>query len=195
MANVILFHHVQGLTQGVADFADQLRRAGHDVTTPDLFQGATFSSIPEGFAYAQELGSRLDVEARSAVERQPDQTVYAGFSLGAMLAHEFAQTLPGAQGALLYHHGDVPVDTFGDSWPEGVDIQIHVSEGDEFYEAPVVSEFIGTVSQTANANLFLYPGATHLFADSSLDGYDEESASKLLARTLEFLEGISPAVR
>lgn len=191
MANVILFHHVQGLTPGVTDFADHLRKAGHDVTTPDLFEGATFSSIQEGFVFSQELGSRIDATARAAAEAQPDQIVYAGFSLGAMLAHEFAQTRLGATGALLYHHGDVPVDTFGDIWPEDVDMQIHISEGDEFYEAPVVSEFIDIVGQTSNAELFLYPGSTHLFADSSLEGYDERSAGLLLERTLEFLDRLS----
>ena len=39
MAHVLLFHHIQGLTEGVVAFADELRAAGHEVTTPDLFGG------------------------------------------------------------------------------------------------------------------------------------------------------------
>ena len=36
MAEVLLFHHAQGLTSGVVAFADNLRAAGHTVHTPDL---------------------------------------------------------------------------------------------------------------------------------------------------------------
>jgi dienelactone hydrolase len=41
VAEVVLFHHAQGLTPGVAAFADGLRSAGHIVHTPDLFDGRT----------------------------------------------------------------------------------------------------------------------------------------------------------
>lgn len=191
LAELILFHHVQGLTPGVEDFAEQLRAAGHNVAVPDLFGGRTFSSIEEGFAFSQELGSRVDTTALAATEEMPADVVFAGFSMGAMLAHEFAQTRPGAKGALLYHHGDVPIDTFGESWPEGVDLQIHVSEGDEFYEAPVVTEFVEKAGQNANTEVFIYPGSSHLFIDSSLDAYEEDSAALVLERTLEFLSRIS----
>jgi dienelactone hydrolase len=44
MAEVVVFHHVQGLTPGVNAFADELRRAGHAVHTPDLFEGRTFDT-------------------------------------------------------------------------------------------------------------------------------------------------------
>ncbi|HXU86864.1 MAG TPA: dienelactone hydrolase, partial [Verrucomicrobiae bacterium] len=51
MAEVLLFHHAQGLTPGIGAFADKLRAAGHTVHTPDLFDGQTFNSIDEGMAY------------------------------------------------------------------------------------------------------------------------------------------------
>ena len=35
----IVFHHVQGLTDGVQAFADIVGRAGHVVHTPDLYEG------------------------------------------------------------------------------------------------------------------------------------------------------------
>ena len=56
MAEVLLFHHAQGLTPGVRAFADELRAAGHTVHTPDLFDGRTFDSIDEGVAHAKEIG-------------------------------------------------------------------------------------------------------------------------------------------
>ena len=52
MAEVLLFHHALGLTPGIEMFADDIRRAGHTVHTPDLFEGRTFKTIDEGVGYA-----------------------------------------------------------------------------------------------------------------------------------------------
>jgi dienelactone hydrolase len=192
MTDVILFHHVQGLTAGVAAFADQLRAAGHQVTAPDLFDGATFETIEEGLAHARRLGfEAVQAAAVAAAEALPERIVFAGFSMGAMAAHELAQTRPGALGALLYHHGDVPMTTFGDSWPDGVDLQIHVAEEDEFCEIEVVREFVAKAGAHADAELFLYPGSAHLFTDVSLAGFDLESAALVVQRTLAFLRSHS----
>ena len=56
MAEVLLFHHAQGLTPGVVAFADELRSAGHTVHAPDLFEGRTFGSIEEGMTYIKGVG-------------------------------------------------------------------------------------------------------------------------------------------
>src|SRR6476620_6332056 len=56
MAEVVLFHHAQGLTAGVIAFADQLRASGHTVHTPDLFDGHTFDTLEEGLGYAGKVG-------------------------------------------------------------------------------------------------------------------------------------------
>ena len=66
MAEVVLFHHAQGLIPGVVAFADELRRAGHTVQTPDLFQGRTFASIDDGMRFAGEIGFPDEVIARGA---------------------------------------------------------------------------------------------------------------------------------
>ena len=68
MAEVLVFHHIQGLTEGVTGFADELRAAGHTVHTPDLFEGRTFDTIEEGFAFAQSLNSATDERASGAAE-------------------------------------------------------------------------------------------------------------------------------
>ena len=57
MAEVLLFHHAQGLTEGVVAFADRLREAGHTVHTPDLYDGHTFQALDEGIGYAQEISA------------------------------------------------------------------------------------------------------------------------------------------
>ena len=186
MAEVLLYHHIQGLTDGVKAFADDLREAGHTVHTPDLFDGRTFASIEEGFAYAKEAGLEAIRERGAAVadDLGPD-LVHAGFSFGVMIAQRLAQTRPGARGALLMY-SCIPVSEFGESWPEGVPVQIHGKEGDEFFDEdlPAARELAGS---TPAAELFVYPGDQHLFADSSLDAYDPEAAALLTERVLAFL--------
>lgn len=185
----MLFHHAQGLTDGVETFAEGLRDAGHRVIVPDLYDGATFGTIEEGVAQAEKLGFDALLAAGEAIAGEhPTATVYAGFSLGALVAHKLAQTRDGARGALLYHHGDVPITTFGDSWPAGVDVAIHINEHDEWVELDIVRDFIAQASTRAHAELFLYPGSTHLFTDSSLGAYEAESAGLVLRRTLDFLQ-------
>ena len=68
MAEIVLFHHAQGPTPGVEGFADILRRAGHVVHLPDLFEGHTFDTLDEGIAHFQEVGGEnLLHRARTAV--------------------------------------------------------------------------------------------------------------------------------
>jgi dienelactone hydrolase len=189
VANVVLFHHIQGLTPGVADFADELRASGHWVLTPDLFEGRTFSSIESGQQYVEGIGFDTVVErGRRAGEKAPADSVYAGFSLGVLSAQSLAQTRPGATGALLYH-SCVPASEFG-TWPDGVPVQIHAMDADPFFTNEGDLEAAQRlVESVEGAELFLYPGSEHLFADDSLPSYDEAAAALLLARTLAFLEG------
>src|SRR5512132_3922488 len=101
MTEAVLYHHVQGLTDGVRSFADELRHAGHTVHTPDLFDGRTFDTIEEGMAFARETGfGALAERGVAAAEAFRSGVVYAGFSLGVMVAHPLAQTRPGARAAL-----------------------------------------------------------------------------------------------
>ncbi len=86
MAEVVLYHHVQGLTAGVVSFADELRRAGHTVHTPDLFDGMTFATIEDGMAHARGVGFDVILERGvAASDSLPSALVYAGFSMGVML--------------------------------------------------------------------------------------------------------------
>jgi dienelactone hydrolase len=106
MSEVILFHHAQGLTRGVQAFGDELRAAGHRVTVPDLYEGATFSVLEDGVAHAEQIGMDEIIDRGVAAAADlPASIVYAGFSLGVLPAQKLAQTRPGALGALLYHEG------------------------------------------------------------------------------------------
>ena len=190
MAEVLLFHHAQGLTAGCVSFADELRAGGHVVHAPDLYDGNTFADLDDGVGYAREVGfDTIGERGRLAADGLPNEIVYAGFSLGALPGQMLAQTRPGAKGALLFH-GCVAPSEFGGPWPEGVPLQIHLMEADEWAlegDLDAARELDETVE---SAELFLYPGDRHLFADNSLPDYDESAATLLKQRVLSFLDAI-----
>ncbi len=187
MTEVVLFHHARGLTAGVAAFADTLRGAGHTVHTPDLFDGRTFDSIDAGMVHIEDAGFEdLVQKGTDAAADLPAEVVYAGFSFGVVTAQKLAQTRAGALGALLYY-SCVPTSFFG-PWPDGVPVQIHGMDADQLFvgegDLDAAREL---VAQARDAELFLYPGDQHYFADSSLPSYDPDAAALLTRRTLEFL--------
>ena len=187
MAEVALYHHVQGLTAGVQSFADELRQAGHTVHAPDLFDGRTFDTLQEGMSFARDAGFGALAERGIAVaEGLGPELVYAGFSFGVTVAQQLAQTRPGARGAVLMS-GCLPVSEFGDAWPDGVPVQVHGKEGDRLLDEDLEAAR-ALVDSADCGELFLYPGEQHLFADSSLPAYDAAAAALLTRRVLAFLE-------
>jgi dienelactone hydrolase len=191
MADVVLYHHIQGLTEGVRSFADELRRAGHTVHTPDLFDGRTFAGMDEAFAFVRDAGDALDAKADGVAQALPDALVYAGISWGVGAAQRLAQTRAGARGALLYE-ACFPITgeyAFG-PWPAGMPAQIHGKADDEFFahegDIDAARELVAMVGPN-QAELFVYPGDEHLFVDSSLPSYDPDAAALVLQRTVHFL--------
>jgi dienelactone hydrolase len=192
MAEVLLFHHGHGLTSGVRDFAETLRDGGHTVHTPDLYEGRVFDDLEDGLAYANEIGFGSIMErGQAAAEGLTSELVYGGFSLGVLPAQMLAQSRPGAKGALLYH-SCVPTSEFGDVWPDDVPVQIHGMDADEYFvDEGDLDAARALVQATSLAELFLYPGDQHLFADNSLPAYDEAAAGLLTERVLSFLDGVA----
>lgn len=191
MAEVVLFHHAQGLTPGVAAFAEELRHAGHVVHIPDLFDGRTFDNLQQGMAFVKKLGfGEVMARGERAVEELPAGLVYAGMSLGAVPAQMLAQTRPGARGALLFY-ACVPVSEFGSAWPKGVPVQVHGMDADPFFVGEGdIDAARALVEDAEEAALFLYPGDQHYFADSSLPSYDAAATALLLQRVLAFLAAL-----
>ena len=184
MATIVLFHHVQGLTVGVLDFADELRAAGHVVHTPDLFEGRTFTKLEGGMEYAKSIGFGTILD-RGVVagEAFPSDSVYAGFSMGVMSAQKLVQSRPGARGALFFHSA-IPLSEFGGEWPKNVPLQIHTMEHDEMGDVDVAQQLVKEVPGT---ELFVYPGNRHLFTDNSLPDYDDQAAALVKSRVIRFL--------
>lgn len=190
MTELILFHHAQGLTDGVRTFADELRSAGHRVTVPDLYDGQTFATLAAGIAHAQRIGfGTLVARGELAAAALPASIVYAGFSLGVLPAQKLAQTRSGALGAILYHAA-IPLGDFAASWPSGVGLQMHFSEAD-----PLSAEDIQTARHLAttidDSELHWYAGSGHLIADRSLGEYEPDAAALMLERSLAFLARIA----
>jgi dienelactone hydrolase len=190
MAEVLLFHHAQGLTSGVVAFADELRAAGHTVHAPDLFDGRTFDSIPDGMAFIEGQGfEAMRDRAVRLADDLPAELVYIGFSFGVVPAQMLAQTRPGAKGAVLFYSA-IPVSgewAFG-PWPKGVPVQIHGADNDPIFigegDVDAAREIVATAD---DAELFLYPGDQHYFADSSLPSYDPAATKLALERVKALL--------
>lgn len=191
MAEVVLFHHAQGLTPGIVEFAGKLRQAGHTVHTPDLFDGRTFDDLEKGMRFVQELGfGEVMRRGERAVEELSPELVYAGFSLGVVPAQKLAQTRPGARGALLCY-SCVPVSEFGETWPKGVPVQVHGMDADPIFVGEGdIDAARALIEEAEDGELFLYPGDQHYFADSSLPSYDADATTLLLERVLEFLAAL-----
>jgi len=193
MAEVVLFHHVQGLTAGVRAFAEELSKNGHTVHTPDLFDGERPATVEDGIALVQQIGDEeLDRRADAAVDSLPPDLVYGGFSFGGATAQGFAQTRPEARGALLYEACvSLTEDWSFGPWPDGVGVQIHGMDHDPFFagegDLDAARELVAIVGPQL-AELFTYPGNKHLFSDSSLPSYDPAATALVLHRSVEFLD-------
>lgn len=190
MADLLLFHHAQGFTDGVRAFADDLRAAGHVVHAHDLYDGATFATVDEGVAHARTIGFEVLLQRGEQLAQDlPDDLVYVGFSMGCMPAQKLAMTRPGARGAVLLHSA-IPLSEFGGVWPAGVRAQVHVMEGDDWGDVPDAQEIAAEVDEV---ELFLYPGEAHLFTDRSLAEHDATAAALVLERVLAFLAELDGA--
>ena len=188
MAEFVLFHHVQGLTDGIRAFAEELGAGRHTVHTPDLFDGERPTTIADGIAFADGIGFKaLNERVDRAVAGLPGGLVYGGFSMGSAQAQRLAQTRPGARGALLFY-SCVPVSAFG-SWPGGLPAQVHGMDADPIFtgegDLDAAHEL---VAQADHAELFLYHGDQHYFADSCLPSFDPDAAALLTQRVLGFLQ-------
>lgn len=193
MTDVVLFHHVLGLTEGVLDLADRLRAGGHTVHTPDLFGGRRADTVEDGMTLARSVGEDVvRVVADEAVADLPPRTVFAGISYGVQQAQRLAQTRAGAAGCLLYE-GCLPVtgEWAVGPWPAGVPVQVHGMDADPVFafdgDLEAARELV-ELAHPGTAELFTYPGDAHLFTDDSLPHFDAAATDLVVQRSLELLD-------
>lgn len=191
MADILLFHHALGLTPSLLAFADTLRQAGHTVHAPDLYAGRRFDTLDAGVAHAKQLGFDTLVERGvRAADGRPPGLVTIGFSLGVLPAQKLAQTRPGARGALLMY-ACVPVESFSPTWPPAVPVQVHAAEADPYFVGDGdIDAARALLAQAPRAELFLYPGKQHLFAEAGPPWPQDGVAALLMRRVLAFLASV-----
>ncbi|MGW7367559.1 dienelactone hydrolase family protein [Streptomyces sp. NPDC054841] len=186
--DIMLFHSTFGLRPAVRDAAERLRAAGHEVWTPDLFDGRTFETLEEARAYKNEIG--LDEVLRRAIVAAAPHSerglVYAGFSLGAAVAQNLALGDEKARGLLLLHGtSDIAPDTKVDELP----VQLHVADPDPMEPHDWLTAWYLQMGKAgADVEVHRYPGAGHLYTDADLPDYDEDAAEQTWRVALGFLE-------
>ncbi len=189
MSEVVVFHSALGLRQGVKDFAEQIRKAGHTVTTLDLYDGEIFDNYEAGGRKWDELGiPKIMQMAQAFCADLAGDIVFAGFSRGAALAELMAATHPGAKGCLLMHGALPPEMLQLKTWPTNVPVQLHYNAHDPFRnpEHDVALENAVT-SGGSPFNEYLYEGNTHLFSDKDMPDYNESAAQLMTERAVRFV--------
>ncbi|GAA2263494.1 dienelactone hydrolase [Streptomyces ruber] len=185
--NIMLFHSVYGPRPAVRTAADRLRAAGHEVWTPDLFEGHTFDDMEEAKAFNDGIG-KDELLRRAVLAAAPYSErglVYAGFSLGAAVAQTLALGDDKARGLLLLHGtSDIAENASVDELP----VQLHVAEPDPFEPDDWLSAWYLRMRRTgADVEVHRYRGAGHLYTDPELPDYDEEAAEATWKVALGFL--------
>lgn len=188
MAEIVLFHHAGGLTEGVLDLAEKLRVVGHTVHTPDLFEGRTFGVVDDGVAFAQSLGKDVvAARAKAFVDTLPaDELVYGGLSMGAARAAEQVLLRDGALAA-FFLYGVVDPAWWDRRWPADVPAEAHLTESDPWREPETEKGFLARVPRH---ELFTYPGSGHLFMEPGHPDHDEELARIVLSSLIDFLDEV-----
>lgn len=184
MAEILLFHHAHGLTDGLCSMADRLRGDGHTVHTPDTYSGRVFTNLDEGIGFAETIGrdAVAHVAMRSA-RKFHDADVTIGFSMGSMQAQLVAQHVRRMRGCVLMG-GATPPDRLGSEWRAHVPLQIHVADPDDW----CTTEEVDALHRSApGAEVYRYPGRAHMFVDPSLPDYDADSADMFEERLLGWL--------
>jgi dienelactone hydrolase len=192
LATVVLFHSVYGLRQGVHEAAERLRTAGHEVHTPDLFEGRTAETVEEGMELADEIG-RDELLMRAVTVTAPLSergVVYAGFSLGGAVAQNLALADANARALLLLHGtSDIAEDAAVDDLP----VQLHVADPDPFEPHDWLNAWYLRMQRAgADVEVFRYAGAGHLFTHEGIDDYDAEAAEQTWRTALGFLAEVAP---
>ncbi|MFE9782204.1 dienelactone hydrolase family protein [Streptomyces sp. NPDC005775] len=191
MAHIALFHSVLGLRQVELLAAERLRRAGHEVVTPDLFDRRTAATVDKGFQLIERMSWKTVIDrARQALTGMPDRTVLIGVSMGAGVVADLWPERPDTAGVLLLH----ATATLPASARPGLRMQMHAAEPDDFAPPEQVAALRRAAAAAAAAaakriqrEIFRYPGAGHFYTDLELPDHDPAAAELTWHRVLDFL--------
>lgn len=184
MAEIILFHHAQGLTEGLRTCAERLAAAGHVVHTPDMYSGKVFGRLDDGLAFASRIGhDAIEEVARRSAREYPHTNTSIGFSLGAFPAQLLAQEWHKIDGLALVAGGLPPCDLGGD-WRSAVRLSVHVADPDDWVPSGSLDPLL---LHARDPEVHTYPGIGHMFVDPSSPDYDADAADLFEERLLAWL--------
>jgi dienelactone hydrolase len=188
MVQVVVFHSAYGLRQAEAGAAARLRAAGHDVITPDLYDGQSASTLDAALTLMDVVGWQvICARARQALEAVPGAAVLAGFSMGAGVIGSVWDQRQAAAGVVLLH-GIAPVPA---SARPGLPVQVHLAEDDPFASRQAVARWQADAARAGlAAQVFTYPGAGHFYTDPGLADYHPASAGQTWQRVTAFLSAL-----
>jgi dienelactone hydrolase len=185
MVQVVVFHSAHGLGQAEAGAAARLGAAGHDVITPDLYDGQTASTMDAALALMDTVGWQvICARARRALQAVPGPAVLAGFSMGTGVIGSVWDQRGTAAGVVLLH-GIAPIPA---NVRAGLPVQVHLAEDDPFAPRQAVAQWqAAAVRAGLAAQVFTYPGAGHFYTDPGLPDYHALSADQTWQRVTAFL--------
>lgn len=188
MVQVVMFHSAYGLRQAEAGAAARLRAAGHDVITPDLYDGQTASSLDAALALMDTVGWEvICARARRALRVVTGAAVLAGFSMGAGVIGSVWHQRRAAAGVVLLH-GIAPIPANART---ALPVQVHLAEDDPFAPRQAVEQWqADTVRAGLAGEVFTYPGAGHFYTDPCLADYHSASADQTWQRVTAFLAAL-----
>lgn len=192
MTTIALFHSVLGVRQGVLDAADLLRSHGHDVHVVDQYDGLVFDDYEPAMAHMEAIGfPTLMAAALDATRSLPEPLVTMGFSNGGGMAEYVAANRPGVVGVVLLA-GALDPQYIGAAWPPGVPAQVHTTVDDPWRDDGIAAVAAAVKAAGAEAEVYDYPGAGHLFTDASkADEYQPAEAELMWSRVVDFLGRVS----
>lgn len=185
MAYVALFHSMLGLRPVERLAAERLRQAGHQVTTPDLYNGRTAATMDEGYALMNAVGwSGITRRARYAVHALPADAVLIGVSMGVGVIGTLWPERPQAAAVVLLHAlAALPANA-----QPGLQLQVHAGEADDFAPATEIAALLASATEAGvAAEVFTYPGVGHFYTDASRPEHDAHAAELTWQRILAFL--------
>lgn len=190
---VLVLHAWWGLTPVFRAACDRLAAAGFVALAPDLFGGATATTIPEAQALAggsdrAALRARAEgalAHLRGLPQTQGPQVGVVGFSLGGGWAGALAAAHPDAVGAVAIFYDDSDP-------PPGVAAPLigHFGDADAFADPATIDALLARWRAVApQVTGYRYPGAQHWFAEENQPGYFDPAATALAwSRTIAFLD-------
>ena len=191
---ILVLHAWWGLNPFIRKFCDRLAKQGFVALAPDLYHGATASTIAE----AKKLRSTLKREIVVKEIAQAAEHLCAicgaknraigvvGFSLGGYWALWFAEQKASAVAVTVVFYAS----RNGDYRHSPSAFQFHLAERDDYVAASGVKKLERQLSAASkDAEFYIYPGTAHWFFESDrADGYDARAAKLAWSRTVEFLK-------